>query len=234
MIDLAAIPVVRFTEQTTIRLIATAYIDEPALSPLVDDDGDLDVVEDIEMMTSARHDAFGAVPPGVDPDELLTEVHGFGWTIINAAFCYTRKKGNRFNAADRGAWYACHGDNAAETSRAEVAFHLTRELDNVGIYDNVTAYRELLAGFVTEFHDLNGFGAQDFLDPDIRFAYPAGQTLAGNILQNGGNGVLYPSARHPGGQCLAAFRPGIVQNVRQGQTWVFEWNGQREPAISRL
>ena len=65
MIDLAAIPVVRFTEQTTIRLIATAYIDEPALSPLVDDDGDLDVVEDIEMMTSARHDTFGAVPPGV-------------------------------------------------------------------------------------------------------------------------------------------------------------------------
>lgn len=234
MIDLAAIPMVDFTQKTTIRLISTAYIDEPALSPLADNDDDLSLLEEVEMMTSARQNSLAVVPIDVDPDELLSEAHGFGWTYVNAAFCYTRSTGNRFNAAERGAWYACYGENAAKTCQAEIAYHLTGELDNVGIYENITAYRELLAGFVTSFHDLTSFGDQDILNPDAQTAYPAGQALAKNILQDGGNGVLYPSARHSDGQCLAVFRPHLIQNIRHGETWRFTWQGQRAPSISRL
>lgn len=106
MIDPAKIAVVDFTENLTVRLISTGYIDEPALAPLADNQDDLDILEDIEMMTSVRHNALAAIPPGLAPNELLTEIHGYGWTYINAAFCYTRVTGNRFNAPDRGAWYA--------------------------------------------------------------------------------------------------------------------------------
>lgn len=232
MIDLARIPVVNFNEGTTIRLIATAYTIEAALSPLADDDEDLRILEDVEMTTSARHDSLVAILPGVNPNELLTETQGFGWIQINAAFCYTRSTGNRFNGPERGAWYAAWGDKAAETSQAEVAYHLTRELDYVGVYQNLTVYRELLAGFATRFYDLDSFADQDFRHSDTQIAYPAGQTLARRILKTGGNGVLYPSVRYPGGQCLAAFRPHIIQNVRHGQTWKFEWSGKREPTIS--
>lgn len=121
MIDLAAIPIADFTQKTTIRLISTAYIDEPALSPLADNDDDLSLLEEVEMMTSARQNSLAVVPIDVDPDELLSEAHGFGWTYVNAAFCYTRSTGNRFNAAERGAWYACYGENAARTCQDDIA-----------------------------------------------------------------------------------------------------------------
>ncbi|MCF6302589.1 MAG: RES family NAD+ phosphorylase [Devosiaceae bacterium] len=233
MIELEEIPFMDFGEQTTIRLISTAYIEEPALTPLVEDLDELKILEQLEMLTSARHNSLTAIPPDVTPDELLSPAHGFGWTYINAAFCYTRTSGNRFNTPTRGAWYAAYGKQAAPTSQAEVAFHLSNELDNVGIYNNTPNFRELRAGFATILHDLSGFTNHDFLHPDPAIAYGPGQLLAQNIRQSGGNGVLYPSARNPGGKCLAAFRPNMVQNIRLGQTWQFKWEGGRKPTISR-
>ena len=64
--------------------------------------------------------------------------------------------------------------------------------------------------------------------------YPAGQALARDILASGGNGVLYPSARYEGGKCLVALRPNLVQNIREGETWVFRWAGSAEVEILRV
>ncbi|MBL4727659.1 MAG: RES family NAD+ phosphorylase, partial [Rhizobiaceae bacterium] len=72
---------------------------------------------------------------------------------------------------------------------------------------------------------------EGFLQSKPETAYPAGQTLARNILQNDGNGVLYPSSRYKDGHCLAAFRPHIIQNIRHGDLWQFEWSGTPEPVI---
>lgn len=172
------------------------------------------------------------MPGGLTPAELLTEADGYGWTYVNAAFSYTRATGNRFNGPKRGAWYASHGELAVETAQAEVAWHLTRELEATGVFENITAYRELIAGFTSRFHDLAGKEGEDALSPDPAFAYAVGRAQARDVLGSGGNGLLYPSARHRDGQCLVALRPHMVQNVRQGDTWVFEWSGHREPAIS--
>ena len=217
-------------DPATVRLISTAYIVEPALAPLCDSDDELRVLEALEGLSSARI-APARIPPGVDPAELLTPAAGFGHSYVNAAFCYVKPGGNRFNDGTRGAWYAGIGEDATRTAQAEVVFHLTRELDHVGVYDNVTAYRELLAGIIGPFEDLRGAGGDPALSPDIALAYPAGQTLARRILAEGGNGVIYPSARRPGGTCLAAFRPHLIQNIRHGDTLTFAWRGQREPAI---
>lgn len=234
MIDPAAIPVVDIVEPDTVRLISTAHIDEPALAPLADTEADLAALEALEVQTSARHPSGLQVPDGIDPRELLTAAAGYGWTYVNAAFCHTRTAGNRFNGPERGAWYAAYGVTAVDTARAEVAWHLTRELDAVGVYDNLTAYRELVAGFVTRLHDLSGYRDEPFLAPDPETAYPAGQALARDLHLAGANGVIYPSVRRPGGRCLAAFRPGLVQNIRQGATWAFHWSGRREPEIRPL
>ncbi|NIA71245.1 RES family NAD+ phosphorylase [Pelagibius litoralis] len=226
-------PIVQFAEPDTIRLISTAYISEPALKPLADDDGDLAYLEELEGLTSPRRRLTTPVPGGVHPDELLSERHGFGWSYVNAAFCYTRASGNRFNRPERGAWYATWGPNAVETAQSEVAWHLTRELDATGIYENITAYCELIAGFTVRFHDLASYEGKAVLDPDPDKGYPAGQALAAELFQSGSQGVIYPSARKEGGSCLAAFRPHIVQNIRQGDTWSFVWSGGQEPAITR-
>lgn len=233
MIRAADLPVRPFADPATIRLISTAYIDEPAMAPLVDDAGDLAVLEALEGLTSARRMPRLPVPDGLQPDELLTEADGYGWTHVNAAFCYTRLTGNRFNGPERGAWYAAHGPDAAATAKAEVCWHLTRELEAVGVFDNKTAYRELVAGFAARFGDLRGFEDAEELADDPVIAYPAGQALAREMLGAGGNGLLYPSARRPGGECLVAFRPRLVQDVRQGETWLFEWSGGPVPSIAK-
>ena len=224
---------VDFTDPTTIRLISTAYIDEPAMAPLADEEDDLAILEEIEGLTSARRTVTLPVPGGLDPAELLTAAAGYGWTYINAAFCYTRATGNRFNGPERGAWYASYGEDAALTAQAEVSWHLTRELEATGVFENLTAYRELLAGFTTRLHDLTDRAGDAVMSPEPHIAYPIGQTLAQDVLGSGGNGLLYPSTRRDGGRCLVAFRPHLVQNVRQGDTWNFEWKGDASPEITR-
>lgn len=234
MIDAPSIPVEDFTEPTTCRLVSTAYIAEPALAPLADDGGDLEFLQEIEGLTSARQMAALPLPSGLSQDELVSDCHGYGWTYVNAAFCYTRATGNRFNGSERGAWYATFGADAVETAHAEVSWHLTRELEATGVFDNITSYRELLAGFIGQFHDLRGLGGEPFLSADPAIGYPEGQKLAAALRARGANGVLYPSVRHrPAGQCLAAFRPGLVQNIRQGDTWIFTWAGRPDPEIVR-
>lgn len=224
---------VDFTEPTTIHLISTAYIDEPAMVPLADDEDDLAILEEIEGLTSARRTVTLPVPGGLDPAELLTAAAGYGWTYINAAFCYTRATGNRFNGPERGAWYASYGEDAALTAQAEVSWHLTRELEATGVFENLTAYRELLTGFTTRLHDLTDRAGDAVLSPEPYIAYPIGQTLAQDVLGSGGNGLIYPSTRQDGGRCLVAFRPHLVQNVRQGDTWTFAWRGEATPEITR-
>lgn len=232
MIDPNQVPVTQFTAPDTIRLISTAYIDEPAIQPLADDPDELAFLEELEGMTSARQGRGVPLPAGVSPNELQTEQSGYGWTYVNAAFCYTRSTGNRFNGPDRGAWYAAWGDQAIETAQQEVSWHLTRELEAVGIFENLTTYRELIAGFTTGLHDLRDIADEVLFNTDPTIAYPASQALAGQLRGIGSNGVLYPSARRPEGHCLASFRPSNVQNIRQGSTWMFEWGGKPAPTIS--
>ncbi len=233
MIRVADLPVREFVEPTTIRLVTAGSLDKPAMTLLADDPSERAILEEIEALTSSVASSW-MVPAGVQPGELLTEADGYGWHYVNAAFCRTRPTGNRFNGPERGAWYAAHGKNAADTAKAEVAWHLTRELRATGVYDNVTTYREILAGFVSRFHDLGERTEEAVFSEDPMEAYPAGQALARDILESGGNGVLYPSARYEGGRCLAAFRPNLVQNVREGEAWVFRWAGSAEVEISRL
>ena len=232
MIRAADLPVREVVEPATVRLVTAGYLDKPAMTLLADDPSEFAILEEIEGLTSARAPSSPTVPSGIQPGELLTEADGYGWAYVNAAFCHTRPTGNRFNGPERGAWYASYGNDATDTAKAEVAWQLTRELRATGIYENITTYRELLAGFVTPFHDLGERTGDAVFSQDPTEAYPGGQVLARDILAGGGNGVLYPSARYEGGRCLAALRPNLVQNIREGETWVFRWAGSLEPEIT--
>ena len=234
MIRAEDLPVRDVIEPATVRLVTAGYMDKPAMALLADNPSELAILKEIEGLTSALTPSSPAVPAGIQPGELLTEADGYGWAYVNAAFCHTRPMGNRFNGPERGAWYASYGREAVDTAKAEVAWHLTRELQATGIYENITTYRELLAGFMSRFHDLGERTGEAVFSEDTAEVYPAGQTLARDILESGGNGVLYPSARYEGGKCLAALRPNLVQNIREGETWVFRWAGSPELEISRV
>jgi RES domain-containing protein len=225
-------PKTDIAQKNTIRLIPTGRLKQPVLLALAANHGALEDLAELEGATSGRLMAQRGGLFDLDPRELVFGAQGH--TFINAAFTYTRPGGSRFNGEERGAWYCGF---AVETSLAEVAYHLTRELDSVGRFENVTDYAELIADFIGAFHDLRGDEFKDSvcLGADISGAYPAGQALAARLrLEEQGIGILYPSVRHPGGTCLAAFHPGLVQNLRQGGVWRLEWRGTREAEISRM
>lgn len=224
-------PTVELTQRDTIRLISTGRLKDSVLRPLAANHGALDDLASLESVTNSRMQAQETGLPDLDPRELVFGRPGY--TFINAAFAHTRPGGNRFNDEDRGAWYCAF---ELETSIGEVSYHLTRELDAIGRYENVTDYAELIADFFGSFHDLRTAESanEPALQDDPAIAYPVGQTLAKRLrAEAAGNGIVYPSIRLPGGTCLVAFRPDLVQNVRQGGIWRLEWQGNRSPSITR-
>ncbi|PWV99223.1 RES domain-containing protein [Hoeflea marina] len=221
-------PLAHVAEQATVRLISTAWYKPPVLRPLVDSDADLEILAVLEGLTSRRLKAEASGLPGLDPRELVFAA--WGQTHINAAFAYTRPEGNRFNDSGRGAWYAALDDL---TAIAEVGWHRGRELARINVFEDEAVYQALLAGFLGEFHDLRAAPADTpCLGPNPETAYPEGQKLARQLRQSGSRGLLYPSIRRPGGTCLAAFQPHLVQNVRPGARWKLTWSGNADYTVT--
>jgi hypothetical protein len=213
-----------------VRLVHSGRLKPPALAPLAPSEDLLERLSELEGATSGRLEAETHGLGNLDPRELVFNVpHA---AFINASFAYPRATGNRFNAADRGAWYCGF---VVETAIAEVGFHLTRELNYIGRYENTSEYGEMLADFIGRFHDLRAVDpAPACLDPDPTVGYPAGQGLARELLAVGSPGLVYPSVRHQHGTCLVAFRPSVVQNVRQGAMWRLTWAGLPTYAFEKI
>lgn len=213
----------------TCRLIPSRFADveDSVLAPLAEDDATLRDLFDLDNATNERlRGEFGGLP-GIGPDELVFGVPFF--RIINAAFCYPRPEGSRFNDGDRGAWY-CAFD--IETALAEVCFHKAVEYQEIKRFDDSVSYQCMLADFTATFHDLRGNNAcPGCLDPA---SYVDSQALAAELLESGSMGLIYPSVRHEGGTCLACFRPALVGNVRKGQAYRLTWAGSPIPAIEPI
>lgn len=147
-------------------------------------------------------------------------------TVVMAAYCHPRPAGGRFNNAGRGAWYAAR---KLEAAQAEIAYHRTQELAEVGVFDTRLQMRLYLADFNAPFHDVRDIHLVH--DPA---SYEASQTLAHSLLRGGSNGVVFRSVRYPGAECIACFRPKLVLNVRPDAYFEFHWEGTRTPSIVQL
>jgi hypothetical protein len=150
--------------------------------------------------------------------------------LINAAFCYPCAEAGRFNGPDRGAW---HASSSVTAAHAEAVYFRAAELAEIGVSDTRVQMRLYLADFRGLFHDIRGSlpSHAPYHDP---ISYRASQRLARQLLANGSNGVLYRSVRHPGAECVACFRPGLVANVRAGPYYEYRWEGRCTARIRRL
>jgi hypothetical protein len=220
-------PVTLVRQFDTHRLIPSLHRPrgESVLVDLVDDDRDLPAVFELDTATNDRLLAGQEMLPGIGLAELVFAVpHA---AVINASFCHPNPLGARFSSPDRGAWYAGF---ELETSQAEVAFHKTVQLAEVGRFEDSVTYDDYLADFSATFHDLRrarGFKAS--LDPE---RYVESQALAERLLAAESLGVVYPSVRRSGGTCLACFRPALVTNVRRDQTYRLTWTGDHTATVS--
>ena len=64
-------------------------------------------------------------------------------------------------------------------------------------------------------------------------SYIASQQLSIQLLEAGSLGILYPSARRPGGNCIACFRPSLVSNVRKRDLYRLRWFPDRPATFVR-
>ena len=182
-----------------IRLLPATYHKPPALRGLVDTEDELEILAEIEGLTSGRLIAERGRSPHFDPRELAWrrrnhDLQIYGETHVNAAFTYTREGGNRFNNGQRGAWYCAWN---VMVSVSEVAYHRTRELGFTGCYEDSGRYVELLADFIGVFDDITDDPAHPALNPNPDVGYPEGQSLAGQLQRDGSRGLIYPSVRAP-------------------------------------
>jgi RES domain-containing protein len=223
------------SDRGLVRLLPATYHKPPALRGLVDSDDEMDILTEIEGLTSARLLAERGRSPHLDPRELAWrrrshDLRIYGDSHVNAAFTYTRAGGNRFNSDERGTWY-CAWDTMVSVS--EVAWHRTRELGYTGSFEDCARYVELLADFIGEFHDITDEPGHPVLNPDPEIGYPEGQSLAQHLRRESARGLIYPSVRAPapGGNCLVCFEPRTIQNVRPGASWNLVWNGTQDYSI---
>lgn len=211
--------------KNTSRLIQSKYSvnEESVLSRLAPNNEVLHHGFEVESRTNDRLIADLGGLPGITPHELVANVPYA--SIINAAFTHARPEGSRFNGPDRGAWYAA---KSIKVSQAEVAYHQTVALSEVGRFNDEVTYDEYLADFSGEFHSLlNTKRFSAALDPN---SYKASQRLAAELLAKGSLGIVYPSVR-AAGICLACFRPALVTHVRKNRTFKFSWTGTPKPTI---
>ncbi|MFN3745461.1 MAG: RES family NAD+ phosphorylase [Hyphomicrobiaceae bacterium] len=154
-------------------------------------------------------------------------VTGPGATVVMAPFTHASPaRPSRFSAGAYGLYYA---GMKFETALREVAFHMGRfyGATNDGPHDE--AYRTYQGPIDSILHDLRKGDFARFLDPDPANYGPA-QALGRQLRDAGSNGIVYPSVRHAGGQCVGAFWPDVVGIPRQTKHIMLKWDGARVSA----
>jgi RES domain-containing protein len=211
-----ALPVTAVRLKSTHRLIPARYSEQgTVLSRLANDSATLDQLLELDSATNTRLLGEEGLLPGITIHEL---VYGVDYAhIVNAAFTHASPQGGRFNGPSRGAWYA---GVERETALAEVAFHKLRQLEEVSWPEpELSTFDDYCADFTMPVCDLTSPRAQfkKYLRPaPIPDCYRPSQAFAAGLLTQQSNGILYPSVRRTGGQCIVCFRPALVYNVRRG------------------
>jgi hypothetical protein len=155
------------------------------------------------------------VPPG-------RRVSGPGASYLMAPFVHaTIDRPSRFSDGSFGVLYVAR---TYETALAETIHHhqlfMARTSEAAGW---TSQFREIVMDVSGALHDLRT-GAGDALDP---VAYGAGQRLGAELQAAGSDGVVYPSVRYAGGECVGLFYPDLAHEARQGRHLDYHWNGVR-------
>jgi len=181
------------------------------------DPADLDALYAIEAMTNDRlREEIGElplIPPG-------RRISGPGTQPVMAAFTHPNPAGSRFSDGSFGVLYAA---KAFATAVAETMHHRAKFMAATrepAMKIEMRVYRLPVGG---RLHDLRR-GWPAMLDP---VDYSAPQQLARELREAGSDGVVYPSVRHAGGECVGLFYPDLAGPCVQAQHLVYQWDGQR-------
>jgi hypothetical protein len=185
----------------------------------VADPADWDALYKLESMTNPRiRDEIGEL--SLVP--MSDRVSGPNASVIMAPFTHLSPQGTRFTDGSFGAYYAAE---SIDTAIAETRFHRENFLRATAQPAMEIEMRCYLADVACELHDLRGRGRElpGIYDPA---SYVESQKLGRKLRDAGSNGIAFESVRRAGGECIAMFRPRLVQNVRQSVHLRYAWDGQ--------
>lgn len=157
----------------------------------------------------------------VPPEE---RVSGPGASWVMASFTHRNPKGSRFSDGSYGVYYAARD---LKTAIRETAFHFAHFARDSGDGPRYEDMRALVGRVANRFVDLARLPAAErtpLLDPD---GYAASRAFAAPLRAAGANGIVYPSVRDPGGQCIAAFRPKAVGLPVPGVALKYHFDGMQ-------
>ncbi len=187
--------------------------------------GNAQELEDLVLLDGATNDRLQSELRGFIGISTFELVYGIANAhIVNAAYTHPNESGSRFNDHARGAWYAADSQKA---SLAEAVYHKSRRLSDIIVPDepsqrpphDVSTYDDWLADFQAAFHVLDPpEDFSEFLQPEpVPQCYAVSQALARRLLEEGSNGLVYPSVRCRGSKCIVCFRPALVYNPHQSE-----------------
>lgn len=181
------------------------------------DPRDLDALFAIEAMTNPRLREEAGELRLVAPDRRIS---GPGSTPVMAAFTHLNPEGSRFSDGSWGVFYAAH---SVATAVEETVYHRERFLAATAEPACEIEMRCYRTSIDCKLHDIrHGWPAAH--DPHD---YAASIALARVLRAAGSNGVVFNSARHAGGECVAAFYPDVVAPCVQAQHLIYRWDGAR-------
>jgi hypothetical protein len=203
------------------RIVASRYPPIALFERLTADTAVWDALIALEQITNPRvRDEVGDIAL-VAPDE---RVSGPGASYVMASFTHLNPKGSRFSDGSYGVYYAAA---ELETAVAETVFHFAAFARDSGDPPRMEDMRVFIGAVAAEFEDVGALGEplrSQVLDPD---SYDAARRFARELRDGGANGVVWPSVRWRGGECIGAFRPRAVGLPRQERHLKYRWNGER-------
>lgn len=217
----ATLPCARVEWDGAVRIIRSLY---PPIDLFEDiaDPADWPLLLSAEQKTNPRlMENIGALDL-VPPDR---RVGGPGATWLMAPFTHVSPdRPGRFSDGRHGVLYA---GNCFEVALSETIHHhqlfMARTREPAGW---TSQFREIVMDVRADLHDLRaGAGpCTAELDPGD---HGPGQRLGAALRAAGADGVVYPSVRQAGGECVALFYPDLAAHPRQGRHLDYHWDGRR-------
>ena len=220
MTDGADIPVATVEWRGAIRIIRSLF---PPIDLFEDiaDPADWPLLIAAEQKTNPRlMESLGnldLVPPA-------RRVSGPGSSYLMAAFTHASSdRPSRFSNGSFGVLYIA---DAFETALFETIHHhalfMARTSERPGW---TSQFREIVVDVDARLHDIRSSAAfSAALDPAD---YSESHVLGQRLKDAGSEGIVYPSIRNAGGECVALFYPDLAGNARQGRHLDYHWDGRR-------
>lgn len=219
MIDAEQIPRSHVAWRGAVRIIRSVF-------PPIDLFEDLADPADWALLVSAEQKTNPRLMENVGNLDLVPvdrRVGGSGASYLMAPFTHVSPdRPSRFSDGSFGVLYV---GASFDVALLETIHHHGRFMARTNEPAGWTSqFREIVLNVDAQLHDLRGGAFSAALDPND---YGESRRLGRSLRSTASDGLVYPSVRRPGGECVGLFQPDLANSPVQGRHLDYHWDGQR-------